>query len=179
MKEMSKDVMLAALSRLGELADADGLRLECCIYGGALMMLAYDARISTKDVDAVIRPRETGLKLAEIVGKEMGLPEQWLNDQVKLFLAPREELRELPLDMKGLHVTSPVAGYLLSMKAMACRSALPGYEGDLQDLRFLIRKMEITSVAEIQKWIDRYYPDDVIPEPQRSTIEALIAEVWS
>lgn len=179
MKTMNKEVILAALSRLGELADAEGIQLECCIYGGALMMLAYDARISTKDVDAVIRPGETGLKLAERVGREMGLPENWLNDQVKLFLAPREELRELPLDMKGVHVTSPTAGYLLSMKALACRSALPGYEGDIEDLRFLIRKMEITSVEEIQEWIDRYYPDDVIPEPQRNTIEALIAELWS
>lgn len=179
MKTMNKEVILAALSRLGELADAEGIQLECCIYGGVLMMLAYDARISTKDVDAVIRPGETGLKLAERVGREMGLPENWLNDQVKLFLAPREELRELPLDMKGVHVTSPTAGYLLSMKALACRSALPGYEGDIEDLRFLIRKMEITSVEEIQEWIDRYYPDDVIPEPQRNTIEALIAELWS
>jgi hypothetical protein len=179
MREMDKHLVLSALRRLGTLATEEGLQLECCIYGGALMMLAYDAKVSTKDVDAVIRPRADGLRLAKRVGKEMELPEDWLNDQVKMFVAPNEDLRDLPLEMKGLHITSPTAGYLLAMKAMACRPRLPGYGGDLDDLQFLIRKMEITSVKIIQKWIDRYYPDDVIPEVDQETLRAIIAEVWS
>lgn len=179
MKYMSREIVLNALKRLGQLAFEENLQLECCIYGGALMMLAYDAKAATKDVDVVIRPREPALRLARRVGKELGLPENWLNDQVKLFLAPHEDLRELPIEVQGVQLTSPSAGYLLAMKALACRVGLPGYEGDLDDLRFLIRKMEITSVDTIQERIDRYYPDDVIPAHQRATLEALIQEVWS
>ncbi len=168
--------MLQALGLLGRLAQKEGMQLECCIYGGALMLLAYNARESTKDIDAVIRPREPALRLVQEVAREMDLPENWLNDQVRTFLAPTERHRRLPLDLPGLHLTAPTAGYLLSMKALACRTALPGYTGDLDDLRFLIRKMNIRSVDEIQGWIDQYYPDDVLPPAQRETLNLLIEE---
>ena len=61
------------------------------------------------------------------------------------------------------------------MKALACRPALPGYAGDLDDLRFLIKKMDVTSVEFIQQWIDRYYPDDVLGDAHRATLESLIS----
>jgi hypothetical protein len=179
MKRLSRPLLLQALSRLGELACEEGLQLECCVYGGALMMLAFDARASTKDVDVVIRPREAALRLAHRVGVELGLPENWMNDQVRTFLAPTEQLRELPIEVPGLHLTAPTAGYLLAMKALACRNMLPGHAGDVEDLRFLIRKMDIRSVEEIQMWIDRFYPDDVIPAPQRETLYLLVREVWA
>jgi hypothetical protein len=176
MKNISKPILLRALNRLGELADAQGLRLEVCLYGGAVMMLAYDAREITKDVDAVIRPTREGRVLAKQVGREMGLGEDWLNDQVKLFVAPREQLREIPWEGPGIMITAPTASYLLAMKALACREPFPGYEGDLADLRFLIDKLGVTSVDEVQHHIDRYYPDDVIKPEHSALIEALIAE---
>lgn len=178
MKTLTKTTILKAFQRLGELAREEGLQLECCLYGGALMMLAYDARAATKDVDVVVRPRESALKLAERVRRELGLPERWLNDDVRMFLAPAEQIRELPMEFPGLHVTAPTSGYLLAMKALACRNTLPGYEGDLTDLRFLIRKMEIHSTEEIQGFIDRYYPDDVLPPEHREILNILIQEVW-
>jgi hypothetical protein len=176
---ITREVLSKALERLGELADQSGLTLEVCLYGGALLMLAYDSREATKDVDAIVRPRDAGLKIASQVGREFQLPENWLNDDVKLFLAPHEQTRFLPQQFKGLHLTAPTAGYLLAMKALACRSALPGYEGDQEDLKFLIRKMEIKSVEEIQDTIDRYYPDDVLPAQDRAVLSELIQEVWS
>jgi len=179
MKTFARDTVLQALARLGQYAVEEGLQLECCVYGGALMMLAYDARESTRDVDVVIRPRDPALRLAERVAGEMGLSEDWLNDHVRMFLAPHEQTRVLPFDLPGIHLTSPTAGYLLAMKALACRNRLPGYEGDLEDLRFLIRKLEIHQVEEIQQHIDRYYPDDVISEPNRETLRLLVEEVWS
>jgi len=63
------------------------------------------------------------------------------------------------------------------MKALACRKALPGYEGDIADLRFLLRKMAIASVSEVQEHIDRYYPDDVIRAEDEALISELIEEV--
>jgi hypothetical protein len=179
MKSMNRSVVMHALRQLGKRAQDEGLLLECCIYGGALMMLAYDARTSTKDVDAVVRPRDPALRLAKVVGEELGLPHDWLNDQVRTFLAPSEQLGKLPIDIPGLHVTAPTAGYLLAMKALACRSMLPGYSGDQEDLHFLIRKMNIHSVEEIQNQIAPYCPDDVIPAAHKATLQLLIQEVWS
>ena len=76
-----------------------------------------------------------------------------------------------------MQVTAPTAGYLLAMKALACRRALPGYKGDEEDLRFLIIKMKIKRVEDIQKWIDKFYPDDLPSEASRALLLTLIKEV--
>jgi len=44
---------------------------------------------STKDVDALVHPSGVAKKLAVEVAKELELPEDWLNDQVRLFLAEK------------------------------------------------------------------------------------------
>lgn len=177
MKLISKPILMRALNRLGELANDRGLQLEVCLYGGALMMLAYDAREITKDVDAIIRPSREGQTLARLVGRELGLPEDWLNDHVKMFIAPEEHLRDLPWEGPGIMLTAPTASYLLAMKALACRQPLPGYEGDLVDLRFLIKKLGVTSVEDIQSHVNRYYPDDVITPEHSAVMELIIQEV--
>lgn len=177
MNVITKTLLTRALRRLGELAEEAGLELEICIYGGALMMLAYDARAMTKDVDAVIRPSREGLALAARVGRELGLPANWLNEDVKMFLAPAGQTRSLPWDQPGIMLTAPTASYLLAMKALACRAPLPGYQGDLDDLRFLIRKLSIRSVGEIQEIIDKYYPDDVLVPGHAALLETLLEEV--
>lgn len=177
MKKITKELLLKALGRLGELAIEEGVTVELCIYGGAAMLLSYGNRDITKDVDALIRPSETGFRLARTVGVELGLPEGWLNDHVKQYIAPKEGLRDLPWEAPGIRLTAPTASYLLALKALACRRALPGFEGDIADLRFLITKLDISSVAQIQEHIDRYYPDDVISSDDVELLERLIDEV--
>jgi hypothetical protein len=176
MKHINRELLIRALSRLGELAQEQGAKLEVCLYGGAVMMLAYNGRAITKDVDAVIQPSDLGQKLARRVGEELDLPERWINDDVKAFLAPSGQTHVLPWDGPGIALTAPTAGYLLAMKALACRQALPGHQGDLDDLRFLIQKIDIRSVEEIQNTIDKYYPDDVIPPEHSALLETLIKE---
>lgn len=176
MRSFNISILEKAFTRLGELAESEGVTLEICIYGGALMMLAYNSRIATKDVDAIFYPREKGLALAAKVATEFQLPENWLNDDVKLFIAPNEHLRKLPKQFKGLQITAPTAGYLLAMKALSCRSSLPGTEGDISDLRFLIKKLQIHSLQEIQHQIDKYYPDDTVLPQHKLILEALLQE---
>jgi hypothetical protein len=161
---------------MGELAQKQGAKLEVCIYGGAVMMLAYDKRDMTKDVDAVIRPSALGWEVARQVGEELGLPKEWINDDVKQFVAPVEPTRVLPWDAPGIALTAPTASYLLAMKALACRQPLPGFRGDLDDLRFLVQKTGVKSVEDIQEHIDKYYPDDVIPAENKIVLKALIEE---
>lgn len=62
------------------------------------------------------------------------------------------------------------------MKALACRDPLPGYRGDHDDLVFLIRKIGIKSVDEVQERIDSFFPDEVLPDNKRTTIAYLIEE---
>ena len=140
------------------------------------MMLAYDRKRITRDIDAVFHPSAQILPLVKRVAKEQGLPDDWINDEVRQFLATRESKRDLPIDVPGIQVTVSTAGYLLAMKALACRRALPGYNGDEEDLRFLIRKLKIGKIDEIQSWIDKYYPDDSPSASDRSFLAQLIKE---
>ncbi len=170
----------AALNRLSELAAAEGVRLEMTLYGGALMLLAYDARDATKDVDAIIHPTEVGRRLVARVAAERGLPEDWLNDNVRLFVSSREAKNELPLpnvSRAGLHITRPTAKYLLAMKVMANRKALPGYAGDYDDIRTLLRVTQIKSVDAVEKIVDKFFPATVLPDETRLTLTDILEKI--
>ena len=54
---------------------------------------------------------------------------------------------------------------------------MPGYKGDEEDLRFLIRKLEISSMEDLQDHIDKYYPDDGPSESGRALLDKIIEEV--
>ena len=54
------------------------------------------------------------------------------------------QIQELETTAKQrLRITRPSASYLLAMKCLAGRASMPGFAGDLEDIRFLIRKMGI------------------------------------
>ena len=46
--------LLAALTRLGELAEAEGTAVDLIVVGGGVMVLEFGQRQSTRDLDAVI-----------------------------------------------------------------------------------------------------------------------------
>lgn len=60
MKNLNRETLLKALRVVDELAPEQGLELEICVYGGSAMLLAYDSRNATRDVDAVLNPSEAG-----------------------------------------------------------------------------------------------------------------------
>lgn len=54
-----------ALEALGTRAYAEGKTIEIAIYGGSALMLTFDWRVATKDVDAVFEAdRQTVRRLA-------------------------------------------------------------------------------------------------------------------
>ncbi len=65
------------------------------------------------------------------------------------------------------------------MKALACRRPIGGYRGDIDDLSFLIRKMHIRSLDQIQQAIDRFYPDDPIRSQDHALLQSLIDESYA
>jgi len=174
---VKKETLLSALRLLGQLAQAEGIKLEVSIYGGAAFLLAFNNRDATRDVDAILKPKEMGERLVAQVAEELDIPEDWLNSDVEQFVSPkREEKRRLASieDETGLIVHVPTAKYLLAMKALACRRPIGQYKGDIEDLSFLIRKIGIKSVSEIQEAVDAFYPDDVIRSSDEALLQSLI-----
>lgn len=174
---MNRDLLLSALRRLGLSANSEGIKLEVSIYGGAAFLLAFNSRDATRDVDAILKPRESGQRLVAQVARELDIPEDWLNSNVEQFISPKQEAKRRLADIEdetGLIVHVPTSKYLLAMKALACRRPIGEYMGDIEDLSYLIKKIGISSVAEIQEAVDAFYPDDVIRPSDVALLQSLI-----
>jgi hypothetical protein len=163
-----------ALDELGRRARAEGKTIEIAIYGGSALMLTYDWRLATKDVDAVFEAdRQTVRRLAREIAEEKGWNPNWLNDGVKGFLSAvdgspqaKRLFRTYPSeDAPGLRVMVANPAYLFAMKCRAMR--LSGLEGntDVDDIRRLAREIGLSSAREALDLVATFYPARVI-EPK-------------
>lgn len=77
------------------------------VIAGAAMALAYDARRSTHNTDAVFKAHGVVLEEAQVVATELGLPRWWLNKQASAYVAPGgEPAAPHVCDHPGLRVSS-------------------------------------------------------------------------
>ena len=152
MATINRQEIIEALERLGQLAVARGTKIELALVGGALMVLVYAARESTRDVDAIVlAPREasTVREFAQVVGAERGWPDDWLNDGAKGFLIGLSS-GPLVFSAPGIEVRSPSTAQLLAMKLSAWRDDV-----DIADARRLLQEMS-GSRDEIWQAVEPY-----------------------
>jgi hypothetical protein len=120
------------------LAQAKGLHIQLTLVGGAVMVLRFDARPSTRDVDAVIlQPREARLvrDLAKQVADELDWPEDWLNDGAKGYLVGISA-GPIIFESPGIEARAPSMEQLLAMKLCAWRDDV-----DIADARRLLQEV--------------------------------------
>jgi hypothetical protein len=162
---LDRDTIVEALRRLAALLRERGVEGEICLLGGTVMVLAFRARPSTKDVDAIFQPASVIRELARHVAVERELPDDWLNDGAKGFVSARHETTDTDLpQFEGLRLTMPTTEYLLAMKCMSSRiGAGPDDPGDVADIRFLISRLGLTSAEAARAIVARYYPAERIP----------------
>ena len=70
-----------ALQELSDELGKAGAKGEICLFGGAVMVLAFNARLSTKDVDAVFHPTKLIRELCDRVGQRRGFADGWLTTE--------------------------------------------------------------------------------------------------
>ena len=175
---MTREVILAALQALSDALGQQGVNGELCLFGGTVMVLAYSARVATKDVDAIFQPAQAVRDLACKISSEHNLPEHWLNDGVKGFISARHETTagNLP-QFDHLRLYMPVPEYLLAMKCLASRLGGSGDErSDVPDIIFLIRKLGLKSAREVLDLIVQFYPPNRISVKTQYLIEGLFEE---
>jgi hypothetical protein len=175
--KLTRGQIIEALCALEAECTRRGFAGEICIYGGAEMVLVFDARTATRDVDAVFRPKAEILEAARTVAEDLEIPADWLNDGVKGFLSHNEELIGEPIpELEGLtnlRVFSPTAEYLLAMKCMAARSEETSE--DRGDVEFLIRSLGLSTEDEVLEIVGRFYPLDRLHVKTRYFISEVIA----
>ncbi len=175
---LNRETIVRGLQLLSDELGTQGVIGEVCLFGGAVMVLAFTARLTTKDVDAVFQPAQTVRDLARGIAEELRLPTDWLNDGVKGFISARHETisGNLP-QFAHLRLTMPVPQYLLAMKCMAARlGGTAGEPSDVADIVFLVRHLKLQSAKEVLEWVGCYYPANRIPVKTRYLVEGLFDE---
>jgi len=142
------------LRLLAERMEQRGVVGELFIVGGSAMALAYDARRTTVDIDAVIHPRDVLLDIAHQIAADFGLSPNWLNDAVSVYLPNAEDAKPRRLAEFGpLRVSIGSSEFLLAMKAMVSRKS----PGDLDDAVTLARILGVSREGQIEEIVHRYF----------------------
>lgn len=134
---------------------------ELFLVGGAVMCLAYDARASTQDVDALFRPAAEVRAAATRVARRARIAPDWLNDAVKGYMSPQGDFAPF-LELDHLRVMFAQPQYLLAMKCLSFRIGAEFHDED--DIRFLLRLLELRTYNEALAAISRYYPVERFPQ---------------
>lgn len=157
------DLLAAKLRRRGVVG-------ELHVFGGAAMVLAFDSRPATRDVDALFVPDGPVLEAAWEVATELGLPRSWLNNQASSYVSGQAGVGAYVYDHPSLRVmTTPVA-HLFAMKARAARAVR-----DVEDLRVLIAELEIETIDEAREVVARFFPDEPLSDRSRLLLEDLLS----
>jgi hypothetical protein len=155
MATITKQEALHAFQRLGELAAANGQAADLLLLGGGAMVLRFDARLSTKDLDVVIlAPTNAALirGWAAEVAADLSWPDDWLNDAAKGFVVGSSLSRPV-FASAGITVRVPATEQLLAMKLCAWRDDV-----DIADARRLLAEL-VGEHEDVWKSIEPYlYP---------------------
>jgi predicted nucleotidyltransferase len=155
-----------AFRRLGDRLARRGVVADLYVFGGAAMALAYDSRRSTRDIDAVFQPHGVVLDEARAVADELGLPQWWLNEQASAYVAPGDDANAPRVfDHPGLRVSAASPEHLLAMKVLAARRR------DADDIRFLVKHLNLTMVDEVLALCAEVFPDEEVPARARLVLE--------
>jgi hypothetical protein len=153
-----------------ELARA-GVKGELYLVGGAVMCLAHAARPSTQDVDGWFRPAKEVREAAARAALAADLPQGWLNDAVKGYLSERGDYGPW-LELSHLRILVAQPEYLLAMKCLAFRIGAEFHDED--DVRFLLRLLDVSSYAKAVEIIARYYPLERFPQKTLYALQELL-----
>ncbi len=171
--QLTRADILALFELLDEELATMETHAEVYLVGGAVMCLALEARAATRDVDAWFQPVARVREAAARVARKASAPEGWLNDAVKAWLSPVGDFDPF-LERSHLQVFVARPEYLLAMKAVALRLGEEFH--DLDDVRYLLRYLNLTRADEALAIVGRYFTEAQVPVKTRLALEELLPQ---
>lgn len=165
---LDRHLVQHALTRVNEILRDRRQRADLFVVGGAVMCLVHDARPSTRDVDAWFSNPAEVRRAARQVAEELDLPEGWLNDAAKGF-APANAGFDRWQELSNLSISTADDRTLLAMKCCASRT-----NEDMEDIRFLVRRLGLRSSREVLDVVLEYYAADRLPVRTRLLLEEML-----
>jgi predicted nucleotidyltransferase len=171
--QLTTSDMVALFELLNEELSRSETHAELYLVGGAVMCLALGARTSTRDIDAWFKPSSAVREAALRVAQRAGVPPTWLNDAVKGWLGDRGAFSRW-LERSNLQVFVAQSEYLLAMKCMAMRLGEEFH--DLDDVRYLLRHLNITTAEQALRIVTMYFDEADVPLKTRLALEEMLPE---
>jgi hypothetical protein len=123
-------------------------------FGGGAIVVGFDARGATEDLDARFTSTSTVIGEVQGVAAELGLPRWWLNEQATPYLPRQADPYPVPVfDHPNLRVLRASDRYLLAMKAAASRRNTR----DMEDVAVLARHLGLQTVEEVVRVHDEVF----------------------
>ena len=158
---MDKQKILTLFHELGDELANEQSYATINVCGGAAIAVAYNNLKSSEDIDAVLTDFDDRNKFTECVNrvaKRHGLTNNWMNEDVKIFVNSMKEMSFVDFGKFGtLSVRIVSEEQLLAMKLFAARE-----NKDLDDAVILAKSLNINSKDELNNILYKYFSDKAI-----------------
>ena len=162
---------VALLDRLNHELEQSESEVEFYFVGGAVMFQSFNARPSTAHVSALFRPARVVRTAIDRVGDQAQAAADWLPKAVRMLLAEGPDRQDY-LTLSHLSVFTPLPAYVLAVKCAAMR--LGDDFTEEEDVRYVLRAMNISSAAAAMSIITRYFSERQLAPHTRATLERLL-----
>ena len=183
---VTTDIVVRAFEVMGHYLLEREILGEIAVYGGTAIMLQFEWRKVTEDVDAVIRAneREGAIKDAVIYAAlRLDLPDDWLNNYVGSFTPETEPeaffsvYGSYPRGKKAaLRVFVAKPEYICAMKLKALERESVGSR-DFDDAVALAAAVGISTAGELAKLFSAFFPEETLDPVAAARLPAVAAAI--
>lgn len=164
---LTKQEISQYLSEMNDALAERGAMGEIVLCGGAVMTLVYDARPSTKDIDALFAPTAVLRSVAKEIAEAHGLEEDWFNDAAKGFIDTSRMNFEDVIVLSNLRVRRPGDEEMLALKLASARED----SKDAADALFLMQLVKPQTLEQVYGIIEKH-----IPSPRLTPLASFFAQ---
>lgn len=171
LEKVSKELFSEILEVLDKKLEENRLGLTLNLYGGTVMMVCFDARPATKDIDALFETSPIIDNILADIAETYGLHEGWINQDIKepLKSLKIEDLNEI-YKFKNLKVLAPSAEQMLAMKILSAR---PEPYRDFMDAEYLVRYLKLVTLEQVMDIFDKYIGRKYLGDRQKMFLNYL------
>jgi hypothetical protein len=171
--DLNRDERESALAELADELNTRNVKAKVYLVGGAVMVLAFNARFSAGDIDGSMYPTDDVLGVAAEIGERRGLGAEWLNNSAQQFIPVFKDPDWRPiLKSRNVEIVAADERSMLAMKMRAGRGSQ-----DRQDINFLVKRCGVTSAAEALHLYHEYFPEDPLPDRTLPLLEEAIEAI--
>lgn len=170
-QQLTRAEVEGALHEVGELLARQRRMADIAIYGGAAILLQFEATFVTGDVDATVEGGDHGalIQATHVVADRHGWLRSWFSEAVANYVSDTKAIgfhAAYPSEERpGLRVYLAKPDYLLAMKLRALRLG----SRDEADATLLARDTGIATEDAMLELLRTYFPKEP-PDPRRHAI---------